>query len=139
MRDRMGGVKGQGMLRGAPNGGFHDNHRYKLSIKPEPYDGGENWEDYIPHFEICAELGKWHDTDNVLALAAAPRGPARTFYTSLGQGEKRIYAALIQRLGLRFGTTRHQNRWLSRPEMRKRKPGEKVAALADDLRHRRLT
>jgi hypothetical protein len=66
----------------APNGGFHDDHRYNMSIKPEPYDGGEDWEEYIFHFEICAELGKWHETDKVLALAAALRGPARTFYIS---------------------------------------------------------
>ena len=39
MRDRMGGINGQGMFRGAPNGGFYDDHRYKMSIKPEPYDG----------------------------------------------------------------------------------------------------
>ena len=31
MRDRMGGITGQGMLRGEPNGGFHDDHRYKMS------------------------------------------------------------------------------------------------------------
>ena len=36
MRDRMRGVNGPGMFRGAPNGGFHDDHRYKMSIKPEP-------------------------------------------------------------------------------------------------------
>jgi len=121
-RDKKRGVNGQGMFRGAPNGGFHDDHRYKMSIKPELYDGGEDWEEYNSHFEICAELGKWHETDKVLALAAALRGPARTFYISLGQGEKRNYAALIQRLGLKFGT-RQQNRWLSRLEMRKSKPG----------------
>ena len=57
------------------------------------------------------------------------RASARTFYISLGQGEKRNYAALIQSLRLRFGSTRKQNRWLFRLEMRK-----SVAALADDLR-----
>jgi hypothetical protein len=45
-----------------------------------------------------------------------------------------LYAALIQRLGLRLGSTRQQNRWLSRLEMRKRKPGESAVALADVLR-----
>ena len=78
------------MFRGAPNGGFHDDHRYKMSIKPEPYDGGEDWEEYISHFEICAELGKWHETDKVLALAAALRGPARTFYTCT------LYMVIVQ-------------------------------------------
>jgi hypothetical protein len=105
-----------------------------MSIKPEPYDVGEDWEEYMSHFEIFAELGKWRETDKVQALAAALRGPATTFYICLGQGEKRNYAALIQRLGLKFWCTRQQNRWLSRLEMRKRKPGETVAALADDLR-----
>ena len=38
---------------------------------PPPYDGGEDWEEYISHSEICAELGKWRETDKVLALAAA--------------------------------------------------------------------
>jgi hypothetical protein len=90
-------------------------------------DGGLG--EYISHFEICAELGKWRETDKVLALAAALRGSARTFYISLRQGEKRNYAALIQSLRLRFGSTRQQNRWLFRLEIRK-----SVAALADDLR-----
>jgi hypothetical protein len=90
-------------------------------------DGGLG--EYISHFEICAELGKWRETDKVLALAATLRGSARTFYISLRQGEKRNYAALIQSLRLRFGSTRQQNRWLFRLEIRK-----SVAALADDLR-----
>ena len=81
-----------------------------MSIKPEPYDEGEDWEEYISHFEICAELEKWHETDTVLTLAAALRDPAKTFYISLGQGEKRNYTALTQRLGLRFGSTIQLNR-----------------------------
>ncbi|CAC5420432.1 ZCCHC9 [Mytilus coruscus] len=83
---------------------------------------------------VCAELGRWQHADKVLALAAALRGAARTFYISLEQTEKRDYGILTQRLGLRFGSTRQQNRWLSRLEMRKRNPGESIAALADDLR-----
>ena len=75
----------------------------RMSVKPEPYDGSEDWEEYISHFEICAELGRWREEDKVLALAAALKGPARTFYISLVQTEKRDYAILIQRLEQRFG------------------------------------
>ena len=39
--------------------------------KCPPYDGGEDWEEYISHSEICTELGKWRETAKVLALAAA--------------------------------------------------------------------
>jgi hypothetical protein len=44
---------------------------YRIAIKPESYDGVEDWEEYISLFDICAELGKWRDQDKVLALAAA--------------------------------------------------------------------
>lgn len=114
------------------NGGFLRENT--LTMKPEPYDGGEDWEEYLAHFEVCAELGRWRPADKVLTLAAALRGPARTFYISLENNEKRNYVLLTQKLGARFGSTRQQNRWLSRLEMRKRQPGETVAALADDLR-----
>lgn len=113
---------------------YDEAANYRMTVKPEPYDGSEDWEEYISHFEICAELGKWREQDKVLTLAAALRGPARTFYISLAPPEKRDYGILIQRLGQRFGSTRQQNRWLSRLEMRKRKQGESIAALADDLR-----
>lgn len=136
IRDRIQRIGNNGQVGGA----FYDGNRAlyaepnRMTIKPEPYDGTEDWEEYISHFEICAELGRWREADKVLALAAALRGPARTFYISLGQIEKRNYAALVQKLGSRFGSTRQQNRWLSRLEMRKRQSGESVAALADDLR-----
>ena len=107
---------------------------YKLSIKPETYDGVEDWEEYISHFEICAELGRWIDHEKVLALGMALKGPARTFYISLSVAERQRYDLLVQRLSQRFGSTRQKNRWLSRLEMRKRGQGESIAALADDLR-----
>ncbi|CAG2253803.1 unnamed protein product [Mytilus edulis] len=132
--NREYGMSGQRGQRGINTDGFRYNNPHTVSIRPEPYDGGEDWEEYISHFEVCAELGRWRDADKVLALAAALRGPARTFYISLEQTEKRDYGILTQRLGLRFGSTRQQNRWLSRLEMRKRNPGEAIAALADDLR-----
>ncbi|KAL3882353.1 hypothetical protein ACJMK2_028706 [Sinanodonta woodiana] len=97
--------------------------------------GTEDWEEYISHFEICAELGHWKESEKVLALAASLRGPARTFYISLSSEEKRSYNALIRQLGQRFGSTRQQSRWLlSRLESRKRLTREPIAALAYDLR-----
>ena len=41
---------------------------------------------------------------------------------------------LTTKLEQRFGSSRQQNRWLSRFESRRRKPTESIAALADDLR-----
>lgn len=80
----------------------------KLSIKPETYDGIDDWEDYISHFEICAELGRWTEHEKVLALGMLLKGPARTFYISLTVPERQTYDVLIQRLGKRFGSTRQK-------------------------------
>ena len=104
------------------------------TIKPEPYNGRESWEEYISHFENCAELGRWSDADKVLLLSASLRGQARTFYISLTTVEKKSYYLLVKNLEQRFGNARHQNRWLSRFETRTRQPNESIATFGDDLR-----
>lgn len=105
-----------------------------LPVKPEPYSGSEDWEEYISHFTLCSELGKWSEQERVLALAASLRGPARTFYISLSKEEKYNFTTLVRELGQRFGSSRQQSRWLSRLEGRKRKQDESIASLGDDLR-----
>ena len=117
-------------------GGFGEMHGRNagLPMKTEPYNGAEDWEEYISHFQLCSELGRWNEDEKMLALAASLRGPARTFYISLSEEEKGSYRNLVRQLSQRFGSTRQQSRWLSRLEGRLRKPDETIAALADDLR-----
>ena len=105
-----------------------------LPVKPDTYDGTGDWEEYLSHFELCSELGRWQEQEKTLALAASLRGPARTFYISLPSRDKRSYQDLIHQLGNRFGSTRQRSRWLSRLESRTRQTGESIAALGDDLR-----
>lgn len=117
---------------------FNDDERFHFharpSMQPTPYSGSDDWDEYISHFENCAELGRWSDRDKILALSASLRGAARTFYISLSVEEKHSYLSLVGKLGQRFGSTRQQNRWLSRFEARKRQPGESIAVLGDSLR-----
>lgn len=105
-----------------------------LPVKPEPYSGSEDWEEYISHFTLCSEVGKWSEQERVLALAASLRGPARTFYISLPKEEKYNYTTLVNDLSQGFGSSRQQSRWVSRLEDRKRKQDELIASLGDDLR-----
>ncbi|KAK3592830.1 hypothetical protein CHS0354_019060 [Potamilus streckersoni] len=83
---------------------------------------------------IPIQLCNWTKRDKVLFLAASLRGQARTYYMSLTNEEKRSYDILVARLSQRFGSSRHQNRWLARLEMRKHQPNEPIAALGDDIR-----
>ena len=41
-----------------------------LPMKPQTYNRDEDWEAYLSHFEICAELGRWSHQDKALSLAA---------------------------------------------------------------------
>ena len=107
---------------------------YQVPVKPESFHGKDDWEEYISHFENCAELGRWSHRTKLLYLSASLRGPARTYYMSLPPSEKETYKALVSSLSQRFGSTKHQNRWLSRLEMRKRLPGESIATVGDDIR-----
>ena len=105
-----------------------------IVMKPEPYNGKDDWDEYISHFQDCAELGGWSDRTKLLFLAASLRDQARTFYMSLSGEDKGTYRSLVNKLNQRFGSTRNQNRWLSKLEMRKRQPGESIAVLGDDIR-----
>ena len=102
-------------------------------VTPETYNREDVWEQYISHFEDCAELGNWLEKEKVLTLAAKLKGQARMFYTSLPSSDKRSYRQLVARLEHRFGSARQQSRWMSKLPIRTRNPGETIAAFGDDL------
>ena len=103
-------------------------------MKPQTFNGDEDWESYLSHFEVCAELGRWSHQDKALYLAACLRGNAQVYYMTLKVAERSSYHTLTVKLGQRFGNTRQQPMWISRLEARMRKPNETVAELGDDLR-----
>ena len=105
-----------------------------ITIKPDKFTGDEDWEQYISHFEDCAELGQWSDREMFLTLAASLKGQARVFYTSLPLTEKRNYQQLTFALEQRFGSVRQQARWLSKFQARSKLVGESIATFGDDLR-----
>ena len=39
-------------------------------VTPETYNREDDWEQYISHFEDCAELGNWLEKEKVPTLAA---------------------------------------------------------------------
>ena len=51
-----------------------------IVVKPESYNGKDDWDEYISHFQDCAELGRWSDRTKCLFLATSLRDQARTYY-----------------------------------------------------------
>lgn len=108
--------------------------RHRLQVKPEFYTGDEDWDQYISHFQNCADLGRWSEVDKALTLSACLKGQARAFYLGLSPLDRSSYYRLVQKFSERFGSVRQQSRYLTKFETRKRKPGEEIASLGDDLR-----
>jgi hypothetical protein len=108
--------------------------RPSIVIKPDSFTGDEDWEQYLSHFEDCAELGQWTDKEMLLTLAASLKGQARAFYTSLASADKCSYERLTMSLEQRFGSARQQARWLSKFQSRSKLYGESIANFGDDLR-----
>ena len=98
-------------------------------IKPDPYTGNEDLEEYQSYFEDCAELSRWDPHSKVLFLAASFKGQARTYYMSLDAYDKRSYSALVYKMRQRFGSNKHALKWLNQLELRQRQPKESIVAL----------
>ena len=103
-------------------------------IKPDTYDGTGLFDQYMSHFEDCAELADWDERTRVLVLASGLRGSARGFYMSLPDSDRRRFPTLVARLAARFGGSKHSSLWLGKLENRRRGKSESIASLADDLR-----
>ena len=110
------------------------HHQHRLQVKPEFFNGEDDWDQYISHFQNCADLGRWSETDKALTLSACLKGQARAFYLGLSPLDRTSYHRLVQKFSERFGSVRQQSRYLTKFETRKRKPGEAIASLGDDLR-----
>ena len=113
---------------------YPPSYQSEPRIKPDPYTGSEDWEEYQSYFEDCAELSRWDPRSKALFLAASFKGQARTYYMSLDACDKRSYWALVYKMRQRFGSNKHALKWLNQLELRQRKPEESIVALGDDLR-----
>ena len=107
---------------------------HRMHVKPEFFKGEDDWDQYISHFQNCADLGRWSETDKALTLSACLKGQARAFYLGLSPQDRCSYYRLVQKFSERFGSVRQQSRYLTKFETRKRGPAETIASLGDDLR-----
>lgn len=108
--------------------------RSSAHIKPDPYTGEEDWEQYISYFEDCAELCQWSNREKLLYLATSLKNQARVHYSSLTTEEKGSFRLLTFNLAQRFGSRRQQSRWISKLQSRARERNETIGAFGDDIR-----
>lgn len=59
-----------------------------VKMKPQDYDGNDDWEEYLTQFEIFAEINQWNDVTKALYLAGSLKGAARTIFNELKVTER---------------------------------------------------
>jgi hypothetical protein len=45
-----------------PNSGVNLTHNVKINMKPQPYDGTEDIEEYLGQCQILSEVNGWNST-----------------------------------------------------------------------------
>ena len=56
--------------------------------RPERFDGKQHWNDYLTHFEMCADLSGWNIRDRAKHLAASLDGQALQVVSNLSPWER---------------------------------------------------
>ena len=118
--ERMGGL--QHPLVGRP-----------VTPKPEPFDGTDDWQDYLVYFEQLAELNGWDKPTMAIILGLCLRGSARTVLAGLSLPQRRDYDALKAALTQNFSPPQKVHMYMAELKARKRKPNESLAVLGRDI------
>ncbi len=102
--------------------------------RPERYDGRQHWNDYLTHFEMCAELSGWSDREKATQLAASLDGQALQVLSNLPWGERLNFNHLVSALQNRFQNPHLQNLHRVQLSNRKRRENESMLQLGEDMK-----
>ena len=108
-----------------------------VRINPGKFDGTGRWEDFLCQFRRACRVNRWRDADLCELLCLHLEGTALEFVNGLPVGRVQRFEGLLEALGGRFGTARMATVYKCELKQRKRKRGESLPDLGQDLR--RLT
>lgn len=114
-----------------------DNNTEKsgtVKMKPQHYDGSDDWEEYLTQFEILAEINKWNDVTKVLYLAGSLKGPARTILNELKATERRRFQSLVTALENRFGSVNRAEMYRAKLQSKMKSRDESIPELGQAIR-----
>ena len=121
--DRFGEIEGRAA-----------NRSNRPLVKPERYDGTEDWSTYIQHFEWCADLNRWTELDKARFLTVSVTGTARQVLAGVSRDRLRDYGTVVQILRARFDPIGRLELHRIQLKNRVRQSGESLPTLADDVR-----
>ena len=104
------------------------------AVMPDKFDGGVAWQDYIAHFELCAKLNYWTETQKANYLAVSLRGRAQELLGDMTSETKNCYESLVGCLANRFGSQGQADLYRVQLRTRARHENESLPELAQSIR-----
>ena len=105
-----------------------------VKMKPQCYDGSEDLDEYLSHFEILSDLNSWGYETKSLYLAGSLKGDARTLLTELSPMERRDFQSLVKILNLRFGSVNRAEIFKANLQTRVKRREESISELAQSIK-----
>ena len=103
-------------------------------VKPQKYDGSEDFGDYLTQFNLLSELNGWNQVTKSLNLAGALSGNARALLTELSEDERRNFESLVGIHENRFGSKNRAEVFRSKLQGKLKGKDESIPELAQSIR-----
>lgn len=103
-------------------------------MKPQCYDGSEDLNKYLSHFEILSYLNSWGYETKSLYLVGSLKGDARTLLTELSPMERRDFQSLVKILNLRFGSVNRAEIFKANLQTRVKRREESISEWAQSMK-----
>ena len=103
-------------------------------MKPDKFNGNGSVETFLAQFDICAEYNEWSDNDKAAHLKCCLVGAADQLIWDSGRAGVLSYGELRDKLRRRFGSQDQQEKFQAELRARRRRRGETLAELYQDVR-----
>ncbi|XP_069125562.1 uncharacterized protein DDB_G0283697-like [Argopecten irradians] len=103
-------------------------------LKPQTYNGSEDFEEYLSQYEIIAQINNWDYKEKSLYLAGSLSGSARTVLTELSTQDRQDYDSLVDILNMRYGSVERSEMYRARLQTKVRGKEESLSELAQSIR-----
>jgi len=105
-----------------------------LRMKPKHYNGQTSWCEYQSHFDRVCRLNNWHSDVKLDYLWVHLEGAALSYVESLPAVRTRDYQCMCNSLEERFGESQLAEVYRSELRGRRRRSGESLPALGQEIR-----
>ena len=102
-------------------------------MKPQTYDGTEDLDEYLTHFNIIARLNGWSKEAKSLHLAGNLAGSARALLNDLDPQKREDYESLVEALTHRYGNVNRAAVFKSQLQTRMKRKDESIPELAQSV------